>query len=146
MRANIENLYALKQSVMVLKHAVAPLMEAATRLFGGRVPRLCAETGEYFRDVHDHLVRLDAAVDTMRDTIATAIHVNLAMAAIEESEVTKRLAAWAGIFAVATAFAGIWGMNFEVMPELKWRWGYPAALGVIAATCGVLFWRFRKAG
>ena len=68
------------------------------------------------------------------------------MVAIEESEVTKRLAAWAGIFAVATAFAGIWGMNFEHMPELRWEWGYPAALLLIASVCAVLFWRFRRAG
>ena len=145
-RANIERLYGLKQRVMLLKHAVAPLMEASTRLFGGRVPRHCADTGEYFRDVHDHLVRLDAAVDTMRDTISTAIHVNLSLVAIEESEVTKRLAAWAGIFAVATAFAGIWGMNFKHMPELDWKYGYPFALSTIALACGLLFRRFRKVG
>jgi magnesium transporter len=145
-RHNIERLYELKRSVMVLKHAVAPLMEASTRLFGGRVPRLCALTGEYFRDVHDHLTRLDAAVDTIRDTIATAIHVNLAMVAVEESEVNKKLAAWAGIFAVATAFAGIWGMNFELMPELRWRFGYPVALTVIAVACGLLYRRFKKVG
>ena len=72
--------------------------------------------------------------------------VNLSMVTIEEGEVTKRLAAWAAVFAVATAFAGIWGMNFEVMPELKWAWGYPMALGAIAASAGVLFWRFRRAG
>jgi magnesium transporter len=65
---------------------------------------------------------------------------------IEESEVTKRLAAWAGIFAVATAFAGVWGMNFAHMPELQWEWGYPAALGAIAATCGMLYRRFKRAG
>jgi len=145
-RANIERLYALKRSVMRLKHAVAPLMEASTRLFGGRVPRICANTQEYFRDVHDHLTRLDAAVDNIRETIATAIHVNLAMVAIEEGEVNKRLAAWAGIFAVATAFAGIWGMNFHLMPELQWRYGYPAALGLIALACGLLHRRFRRLG
>ena len=85
-------------------------------------------------------------LDALRDTIGTAIQVNLSMVTIEESETTKRLAAWAGIFAVATAFVGVWGMNFEHMPELKWGWGYPLALGVIAAVCGVMYWRFRKAG
>jgi len=74
-----------------------------------------------------------------------AIQVNLSMVTIEESEVNKRLAAWAGIFAVATAFAGIWGMNFEVMPELRWKYGYPAALGTIVLVCGVLYRRFKKA-
>ena len=75
----------------------------------------------------------------------TAIQVNLAMATIEESEITKRLAAWASIFAVCTAFAGIWGMNFELMPELKWRYGYPVALALIVATCAILYWRFKRA-
>ena len=68
------------------------------------------------------------------------------MVTIEEGETTKQLAAWAGIFAVATAFVGVWGMNFQHMPELGWTWGYPLALGVIAAVCGVMYWRFRKAG
>ena len=79
-------------------------------------------------------------------SIGTGIQVNLSMVTIEESETTKRLAAWAGIFAVATAFAGIWGMNFERMPELKWQYGYPAAIALIASTCSVLYWRFRRAG
>ena len=145
-RPNIERLYALKGRVMVMRHAVAPLHEAVGKLYGGRVPALCSKTQDYFRDVADHLARINASIDGIRDTIGTAIHVNLSMVTIEESETTKRLAAWAGIFAVATAFAGIWGMNFQVMPELQWRWGYPMALGVIAVTCLLLWRRFRRAG
>jgi magnesium transporter len=145
-RNNIERLYALKRKAMVLKHAVAPLMEVLSKLYGGRTPAVCGALHDYYRDVDDHLARINASIDIIRDTIATAIHVNLSMVAIEEGEVTKRLAAWAGIFAVATAFAGIWGMNFEGMPELKWHWGYPAALGVIAAACGIVWWRFRRSG
>jgi len=145
-RSNIERLYALKSKVMTLKHAVAPLLEVAGKLSSGRVPEVCVSTREYFRDVADHLHRINASVDTIRDTIGTAIQVNLSMVTIEESEVNKRLAAWAGIFAVATAFAGIWGMNFEAMPELHWRYGYPAALSVIAVACGILYRRFKKAG
>src|SRR3546814_3834548 len=108
----------------MVKHAVSPLMEAVGRLYGGRIPRPCMGLSEYYRDVYDHLNRLNVSVDTMRETIATAIQVNFSMVAIEESEVNKRLAAWAGIFAVATAFAGIWGMNFADMPELHWKYGY----------------------
>ncbi len=145
-RINIEHLYQLKRKVLLLKHAVAPLMEAIAKLHGGRVPRLCIKTQEYFRDVYDHLYRINASIDAIRDTIATAIQVNLSMVAIDESEVNKRLAAWAAIFAVATAFVGIWGMNFQEMPELKWRYGYPAALIFIALICGYLYRRFRKAG
>jgi magnesium transporter len=145
-RSNIQQLYDVKRRLMVLRHAVVPLMDAAGKLHGGRVPQVCAATQDYFRDVYDHLQRINGTLDALRDTIGTAIQVNLSMVTIEESETTKRLAAWAGIFAVATAFVGIWGMNFEQMPELKWAYGYPAALAVIATICGVMYWRFRKSG
>ncbi|MEN3295172.1 MAG: magnesium transporter [Burkholderiales bacterium] len=145
-RSNIERLYQLKRKVTVLKHAVTPLMEAVAKLHGGRVPRICVQTQEYFRDVYDHLYRMNTTVDAIRDTIATAIQVNLSMVTIDQTEVSKRLAAWAAIFAVATAFVGVWGMNFEVMPELKWKYGYPAAVCLVAGVCGYLYWRFRKAG
>jgi magnesium transporter len=145
-RVNIERLYALKRKVMVLKHAVASLLQFSGKLYGGRVPAVCANTQAYFRDVADHLARIDASIDSIRDTLGTAITVNLSMATVEAGDVTKQLAAWAAIFAVATAFAGIWGMNFEQMPELKMRWGYPAALGLIVSTCSLVWWRFRRAG
>ncbi len=145
-RANIQRLYELKRKVLILKHAVAPLMEATGKLYGGRVPALCSNTQEYFRDVYDHLYRINTSIDTIRDTISTAIQVNLSMVAIDESEVNKRLAAWAAIFAVATAFAGIWGMNFKTMPELQWEYGYPTAIGIMVTVCGYLYYRFRKSG
>ena len=108
--------------------------------------RFCQASSDYFRDIADHLARLQTAIETIRDTIGTAIQVNLSMVTIEESEVTKRLAAWAGIFAVATFFVGVWGMNFKHMPELEQPWAYPAALGLIAATCGAMYWRFKRVG
>jgi magnesium transporter len=107
-RDSIKRLYGLKRRVTRLKHAVAPLLEGAGKLHGGRVPQVCAGTQEYFRDVVDHLARIDNGIDAIRDTIGTAIHVNLSMVTIGDGEVTKRLAAWAAIFAVCTAFAGIW--------------------------------------
>jgi magnesium transporter len=145
-RDKIKQLYDLKRRSLTLKRAVAPLVEAAGKLHGGRVPQVCVGTQEYFRDVGDHLVRINGSIDAVRDTIATAVQVNLSMVTIEESEVTKRLAAWASIFAVCTAFAGIWGMNFEHMPELKFRYGYAMALGLIVSTCGYLYYRFRRVG
>lgn len=145
-RANIERLYALKRKVTQLKHAVAPLLEAVGKLDGGRVPPIVANTKDYFRDVHDHLYRINTSIDAIRDTIGTAIQVNLSMVSIDENEVNKRLAAWAAIFAVATAFVGIWGMNFEHMPELKWKYGYPVALGVVTVICFYLHYRFKKSG
>ena len=145
-RKNIEALYELKRKVMILRHAVTPLMEAAGRLQSGRVPAVCANSQDYFRDVYDHLARINATIESVRDTITTAIQVNLSMVTIEESEVNKKLAAWAGIFAVVTAFAGIWGMNFKMMPELQWEFGYPVALLVMLTVSGFLYNRFRRLG
>ena len=145
-RANIERLYALKRKALILRHTVVPLLDAVGKLHGGRVPAVCADTQEYFRDVHDHLLRIAGTLDSIRDTISTAIQVHLSMVAIDEGEVNKKLAAYAAIFAVMTAFAGIWGMNFKYMPELDSPYGYPAALVLMISVCCYLYRRFRKAG
>jgi magnesium transporter len=145
-RSNIERLYYVKQKLTTLKHATGPLLEYTGKLFGGRVPGVCSGLGEYFRDVYDHLVRLNQSIDAARDTVTTAIQVNLATITIGESEVTKRLAAYAALVAVPTMIVGIYGMNFEHMPELKLSFGYPLVMGVMVAIDGYLFYRFRKAG
>ena len=145
-RSNIEQLYELKRKVMTLRHAVTPLMEASGKLLGGRVPTICANSQEYFRDVYYHLARINASIESVRETISTAISVNLSMVTIEESEVAKKLAAWAGIFGMATVFVGIWGMNFEHMPELKWEFGYPLALATMSAACYALYFKFKRVG
>jgi magnesium transporter len=145
-RVSIVRLYQLKRKVMQLRHAVMPLLEAVARLHGGRVPHMCEQTQEYFRDVSDHLARIASSLEVMRETIATAMQVNLSLVAIDEGEVNKRLAAWAAIFAVATAFAGVWGMNFKHMPELDWPFGYPMALSLMLVVCIWLYRRFRRAG
>ena len=145
-RENIQKLYQLKRKVITLKHAVNPLLEAVGKLDGGRVPPIVVNTKDYFRDVHDHLYRINASVDSIRDTIGTAIQVNLSMVAIDEGEVNKRLAAWAAIFGVATAFVGVWGMNFQFMPELKLKYGYPVALLLVTSVCSYLYYRFKKSG
>ncbi len=143
-QAVVQQLFALKQRLMTLRHAVTPLLEVTAKLHGGRVPMVCKAMQEYFRDVYDHLVRLQASIDAARETIIAATQVNLTLVTIDESLVTKRLAAWAAIFAASTALAGIWGMNFEKMPELKWAFGYPMALGAIAVVSGALYWRFKR--
>ena len=144
-RENIEALYAIKQKLMVLKHAVGPLHEAVGRLYGGRVPAVCAKTEEYFRDVGDHLLRLNQSIDSLRDMVITALSVNLSMITIGENETVKRLASYAALVAVPTMIAGVYGMNFKHMPELDWIWGYPFAVGLMVVIDAYLFWRFRKA-
>jgi magnesium transporter len=145
-RDNIEALYYVKQKVTTLKHATAPLMDAVGKLYGGRVPMVCHGLGEYFRDVYDHLVRLNQSLDTLRDTVNTALQVNLAMITIGETEVTKRLAAWAALLAVPTFIASLYGMNFINMPELKWEYGYVMALSLMSLFDLYLWYRFRKSG
>jgi magnesium transporter len=144
-RDNIESLYALKQRLMVMKHAVAPLLEGISNLSGARVPALCAKITVYFRDIYDHLQRLNQTADSIRDTIATAISVNLSMVTLQENETMKRLAAYAALLAVPTMIAGIYGMNFEHMPELKWRYGYGISLLFMGAIDVTLYFLFKKA-
>jgi magnesium transporter len=144
-RENIEALYELKQRLMVMKHAVSPLLEGVSNLSGARVPLLCAGITVYFRDVYDHLQRLNQTVDSIRDTATTATSVNLSMVTLQENETMKRLAAYAALLAVPTMIAGIYGMNFEHMPELKWRYGYLLSLLVMAGIDIYLYFRFKRA-
>ena len=144
-RANIEALYELKNRLMIVKHAVAPLLEGVFNLSGARVPALCTGLREYYRDIYDHLLRLNQTIETIRDSVATAISVNLSMITLQENETMKRLAAYAALIAVPTMIAGIYGMNFEHMPELGWKFGYAGALGVMAVIDVYLFYRLRKA-
>jgi magnesium transporter len=144
-RSSVEALYALKGKAMMLKHAVAPLLEATGKLHGGRVPQCCTGTQEYFRDVFDHLVRINQSIDSLREMVTTATSVNLALVTISENEVTKRLAGYAALIGVPTMIAGVYGMNFQHMPELGWQYGYPLALGMMVVIDAWLFWKFRKA-
>ncbi len=143
-RSNIEALYALKQQLMELKHAVDPLMDATGKLYGGRVPHVCSGMQEYFRDVYDHLHRIHASIEAIREMQATAIQVNLGMINLNETEVTKKLAGWAAIIAVPTLIAGIYGMNFKNMPEYELTYGYPIALAAMIVVDAALYVWFRK--
>jgi magnesium transporter len=145
-RANVEALYTLKGKIMLLRHAAGPLHEAVGKLYGGRVPAVTTGTQEYFRDVYDHLMRINQSIDSLREMLTTAMTVNLSLVTVHDSETMKRLAACAALVAVPTMIAGIYGMNFEFMPELQWRFGYPATIAVMAAVDVYVFYRFRRAG
>ena len=145
-RTSIRELYSLKHKLMVMRHAVEPLIEVVHKLYGGRVPQVCVGVQEYFRDVYDHLLRVSQQLDGLRDMVITAMSVNLAMITMSTGEVTKRLAAYAALVAVPTLIAGVYGMNFEHMPELKWVSGYPFSMALMVAIDGLLWRHFRKAG
>lgn len=145
-RQSVQALYALKQKIMVVQHAVRPLAEAVGKLYGGRVPAVASETQEYFRDVSDHLQRIHGGIESLRDMVTTAMSVNLSLISLQENETTKRLAAYAALVAVPTLIAGLYGMNFEVMPGLRSVYGFPITLGGMVALDVWIFSRFRRAG
>ena len=125
---------------------MSPLLESTGKLLGGRVPHVCAGMQEYFRDVYDHLVRINQRIHSLRDMSTTAMSVNLSLLQIQENEVTKRLASYAALIAVPTMVAGIYGMNFDHMPEYHWALGYPFAITLMAAVCVVLYVIFKRRG
>lgn len=145
-RENIQALYGLKHKLMVMRHAVEPLIEVTHKLYGGRVPQVCVGTQDYFRDIYDHLLRVSQQLDGLRDMVITAMSVNLSIITMGTGEITKKLAAYAALVAVPTLIAGIYGMNFEHMPELKWTFGYPGALALMAGIDFYLYRRFSRAG
>jgi magnesium transporter len=145
-RGIIEDLYSMKRRLVVLQHHITPLLEAVSKLTGGRIPQVCTGMQAYFRDVYDHLERIVRAIDGRREMTVTAIQVNLGMISLAENEVTKRLGSVAALFAVPTMIAGIYGMNFQSIPELHYKYGYPVCIAVMVAIDIVLWLRFRKAG
>ena len=145
-RRQIEDLYELKGRLMTLKHAVAPLMEAVGKLYGGRVPHLCQGTQEYFRDVYDHLRRVKEQVDTFSELLTSVLDANLTRVGVRQNEDMRKISAWVAIAAVPTMVAGIYGMNFENMPELESSWGYPTVLIATFIACALLYRAFRRSG
>jgi magnesium transporter len=143
-RAIIEDLYSLKRRLVILAHHVTPLVDAVGKLVGGRIPQICMGMQAYYRDVYDHLVRVSNMIDARREMIVTAIQVNLGMISLAENEVTKRLGAFAALFAVPTMIAGIYGMNFEHIPELHFKYGYQICLAAMLLIDFFLFFLFRR--
>ncbi len=125
---------------------MAPLVEVCRRLEHAEVKPIDSEMQPLFRDVSDHASRVKEEVDVLREVLAFAFEASLMVGQAQQTAITRRLAAWAAILAVPTAIAGIYGMNFEHMPELKWRYGYFLVLGLIAGICGTVFWRLRRNG
>ncbi|WP_395070567.1 magnesium/cobalt transporter CorA [Paraburkholderia silvatlantica] len=143
-RAIIEDLYSLKRRLVIIAHHVTPLVDPVGKLIGGRIPQICVGMQAYYRDVYDHLQRVSTMIDARREMIVTAIQVNLGMISLAENEVTKRLGSFAALFAVPTMIAGIYGMNFEHIPELHFRFGYQICLAAMLVLDFFLFFLFRR--
>jgi magnesium transporter len=141
-----EQIYKLEREVLDLYRAVAPLLEAVDEIGEGRFEAIPAELDDYFRDVHDHLQRLTGRVAGFRELLSSALQANLTQVSVRQNEDMRKISAWVAIAAVPTMVAGIYGMNFDNMPELHWRYGYFTVLCFIAAICLALFRRFKRVG
>ena len=145
-RETTAQIYQLKRDLLALKRVVAPVTEMTGRLIRFEDEDLIPpQTRPYFRDVYDHTLRISERIDSERDLLSTALEAHLSLVSVAQNEDTRRLAAWAAIFAVPTAIAGIYGMNFQHMPELGWTFGYPFALAVIVTLCLWLYVKFKQA-
>ena len=142
--AQVERLYHLRRDLLRLRGAVVPLVDVCRRLEHADVLPIDPEMQPLFRDVTDHVHRVAEEIDSLREVLAFAFEASLMMGQAQQTETTRQLAAWAAILAVPTAIAGLYGMNFEHMPELTWRYGYFGVLAAIALICGGLYWRFRR--
>ncbi|MBX3027457.1 magnesium/cobalt transporter CorA [bacterium] len=145
-RGAVEEIYDLKRDLLVGKRAVSPLVDICNRLMRFDLAVIPEDTRPYFRDVYDHAIRINETIDTLRELVTSALEAKLSLISVEQSDITKKLAAWAAIIAVPTMIAGIYGMNFEFIPELRWHYGYPSVVAMMLGICGFLYWRFRAAG
>jgi len=141
-----ERIYMLKREVIELHQATAPLIEPLDRLVRRRLPHVHAELDEYFRDVEDHLLRTVEQVAGFRDLLTSVLDANLAQVGVRQNEDMRKISAWVAIAAVPTMIAGIYGMNFDHMPELHWRLAYPLVLACTAVFCLALYRKFRSSG
>jgi magnesium transporter len=141
-----ERIYTMEREVLDLQRAIMPLGPALDRLARGQFDLIHPELRTYFRDVHDHLLRVNGRIEGFRDLLSSALQANLTQAAVRQNDDMRKISAWVAIFAVPTGVAAIYGMNFKHMPELSWSAGYPAVLGLILLLCVVLYWRFRRSG
>ena len=145
-RETTERLYRLKRDLVEVKRAVSPVVDICQRLTRLELPFMDPDTRPYFRDVGDHAIRINEQVDGLRELTSSALEANLALITVEQNRSTRQLAAWAAIIAVPTMIAGVYGMNFEVMPELKWSLGYPVVMLLMGGTCGLLYFKFKRSG
>jgi magnesium transporter len=145
-RETTRAIYKLKRDLVSLKRAISPMTEVCNRLTKFDLDLIPTDTRVYFRDVYDHVMRLNEIIDGLRELLATALESNLSLISEQHSVQTKRLASWAAIIAVPTMIAGIYGMNFRHMPELASQWGYPLSLAIMGAICTTLYVGFRRSG
>jgi magnesium transporter len=139
-------IYLLKREVLALRRAAAPLSPVLRRLAHTPLDQVNEDVRDYFRDVDDHLNEVVDQVNSFDDLLTTLVAANLARVSVVQNEDMRKISAWVAIAAVPTMVAGIYGMNFQHMPELRWQYGYPIVLAGMATVCGLLFRAFKRNG
>ena len=139
-------IYKVKREVLEFHHAVSPLVEPVEALAIGRVLPADHPMREYFRDVHDHVLRVSERVAALDNLLTSALSANLAQVGVRQNEDMRKISSWVAIVAVPTMIAGVYGMNFEHVPELGWAYGYPFALSLMAVACLSLYLLFKRRG
>ena len=132
--------------MLEFNRAIGPLVDAVDRLARGSYPQIPEQIRAYFRDVNDHLLRVHEQLDGYRDLLTSVLEANLAQVTVHQNEDMRKISAWAAMLAVPTMIAGIYGMNFEHMPELGWGLGYPLVLALMATICAILYRYFKRVG
>lgn len=145
-RDDVNRIFELRRELILFQRILGPMGEVALKLARQELPGVDAEARVYFRDVQDHVRRVQARVDGIREALSSVFEFSSLLEQQRTGQITRQLAAWAAILAVPTAIAGIYGMNFENMPELRSEYGYYVVLAVISVICTLLFLRFRRAG
>jgi magnesium transporter len=144
-KAHIERLYLMRRNLLKLRNAVVPLVDVCRRHEHLELPGMDDAMQPLFRDVTDHVRRVQEDIDALREVLAFTFEASLMIGQSEQTEISRKLASWAAILAVPTAIAGIYGMNFDDMPELRFRYGYFVVLAVIFGLCATLYRFFRRA-
>ena len=145
-RGITRRLYELRKELTRMRMSVAPMQDILSQLM--RTPALAIpdEVAPYFRDVHDHAVRVGDTIDTLREMVSAAMNVNLSLVTVAQGEIVKRLAGWAALLAAPTLIASWYGMNFQHMPEFGGRYAYPVLIGVVAVVCVSLYRYLKRVG
>jgi magnesium transporter len=144
-RSVVRRLYDLKRELTLMRVAVGPLQDVLAHLVRTQSALVAEEVRLYMRDVHDHALRVNEGIDTLREMLGTALSVNLSLVTLGQGETVKRLGAWAALLAAPTLMTSWYGMNFEHMPELHARFGYVGLMGAVAVVCGGLYGLFKRA-
>ena len=145
-RKRLEKSYQLKRQLLLLSEASEPVIDICDNLIRLHDEHIPKNLKAYLRDVQDHAMRVVKTSDNLREMLMSAMQVNLALVSIGQNDTSKKLTGWAAIFAIPTVVFGLYGMNFQFMPELQWRYGYFAVLGGTALICGLVYRRLKKIG